>query len=486
MRRTAGLLLLATALAAGGCGATSRIANPARVATKVEAPLHRRLAAQAQMATDAPAAPARRRALIRILRGRAYPITQKKRALRELAGRFPDALRRHLGERLFRIRYRAVRAAALRTIAARGWRELRGPIARSWARHQRDRAERASPERAALRRLYPDRGAGEVLWTLLRDPEAAPADRVAAWAVLMRVAQPAALRSRLRNARKGPPLMADLRAAARLGVLPPTRAATVWLRGLRASEDWPALARAARDLTPAQRSGLALRHLPAIARAAPGQRALGPPALLESLRARLAGARHIRRRPPHEGAERVPERLRAVADRLVWGDLVCLLQTVEALRRPAVRAALFRQADRDRADRDSEHGGVLDFRKTRVAARAFPPMISKHDHAYVPSDAMIAAMYGGLAHYHFHVQRVDNARHAGPGRGDRRLADRMRFNGLVFTSVGPDRINADWYRPDGIVVDLGVLERPAPGELPRQWSAPRRDAPRSDTRPRAR
>ncbi len=75
--------------------------------------------------------------------------------------------------------------------------------------------------------------------------------------------------------------------------------------------------------------------------------------------------------------------------------------------------------------------------------------------------AMFDAGYTALFHFHYHVQRERNGDYAGPGFGDRNYADNTRANCLVLTSVGAGRINVDFYRHGGVVVDLGVVEQPS-------------------------
>ena len=73
---------------------------------------------------------------------------------------------------------------------------------------------------------------------------------------------------------------------------------------------------------------------------------------------------------------------------------------------------------------------------------------------------MFDAGYVSLFHFHMHVQRYRNERYAGPGPGDLDYAELNRTNCLVLTFVGRDRLNVDFYRHGGVVVDLGVVERP--------------------------
>ena len=61
-----------------------------------------------------------------------------------------------------------------------------------------------------------------------------------------------------------------------------------------------------------------------------------------------------------------------------------------------------------------------------------------------------------LAHYHFHVQRVDNAEFAGPGPGDMDYATDQGRACVVFTSVRAGVLNANYYHA-GVSVNLGEV-----------------------------
>ena len=116
----------------------------------------------------------------------------------------------------------------------------------------------------------------------------------------------------------------------------------------------------------------------------------------------------------------------------------------------------------DRADTSSEHGGLLrvvgveEKKDARVWPVVFPPFQVGDDRSYQASDKLFAATIHGVAHFHFHFQLEDNRAIAGPGKGDMEYARRNRVNCVVFTSVGKERFDVDYYTPAGAVVDLGV------------------------------
>jgi hypothetical protein len=79
---------------------------------------------------------------------------------------------------------------------------------------------------------------------------------------------------------------------------------------------------------------------------------------------------------------------------------------------------------------------------------------------FVASDDLLNAGVPALFHYHFHAAHYDNRKYAGPSLADLEYARQYGRSCLVFTFVTRDRLNVDYYQPDGARVDLGSIERP--------------------------
>jgi hypothetical protein len=190
--------------------------------------------------------------------------------------------------------------------------------------------------------------------------------------------------------------------------------------------------------------------------------------LLREARSRLSDRpSYKRRRGDRDRATPQAERLADWEPRLTWADLLAMLVVDEGLRDPAVRRALFAQAGMDRDDTTAEYGGLL--RADADPARGGPFVVVLYpprpgtrvgDEQFVASTDMISQSDHALAHYHFHAQATRNADHAGPSPHDLAYAARHGRTCLVFTSITPDALNADYYQPDGAVIDLGEIRRP--------------------------
>jgi hypothetical protein len=263
-------------------------------------------------------------------------------------------------------------------------------------------------------------------------------------------------------------MLQDLRVAAvELGVIPVNHEEVIWLRRLRQpemAEFWSAAVAAVSALPPARRADFELRDLSILIAASRHE-----PGLIERSRDDLYEEveSHLRSRSrfdPSSGydsnSSMPPERLADHRDNLTWGDLAAMLMALRALDVPQVIDHLFDYAERDRLDESTEYGGVihLDDRQ-RFEVLEFPPRVRYGDWKFEASQEMFDAGYAALFHFHFHCQRYNNARFAGPGAGDIAYAENARVNCLVLTYVREGTMNVDFYRHGRVIVDLGDIER---------------------------
>ncbi|MFN3167603.1 MAG: hypothetical protein ACE37H_11115 [Phycisphaeraceae bacterium] len=341
-------------------------------------------------------------------------------------------------------------------------------LIRSWAAPSTTMVDRDRPERSAIEAI--ETLAPDLYLHYIALPRFEPVDlptRIAAWTVLCRIGSmdEALAKEQVRPdiARHGPdPLRDALCLCYRwLGVYPTDREGIGRLFTLidhtpqsrwETWSDWWGLHRIDMPRT------LALRHLPAITRISPDRYGWARKKWLAYVRARTENGRHVYR--GQEAGDRIvsarQEGLDAQADALGIADLVVIAALLETLDEPAVVAELFKQADADHADTATEHGGVITWDENdKPVAKAFAPLLKRHDQVYYASNDCVRAMHTGLAHYHFHAQKHNNAVWAGPGKGDLGFADRLHANCVVFTFIDADTLNADAYFPGGIIVDLG-------------------------------
>ena len=282
--------------------------------------------------------------------------------------------------------------------------------------------------------------------------------------MLNRICPPSTLIGLIETQSDSSPLVSELkRTAEQMHVLPGNREAVLWMKYLldAAREPfWTDARRAVASLTPQQRDGLELRHLPVLMRAGTEVLDRERGALVAQIERRLRAAEHTYKGPTYDAPlSRHPQRFASWRSRLAWADLVTIWLLLELVEDRAMAAQLFRQADADRKDPTTEYGGVIDMVDGRPVARRYEPVTRVHKWKYVPSQTMIHHLYTAIAHYHFHAQHHHNSDHAGPGRGDLRMADNLRPNGLVFTFITPNKLNVDYYQSGKVVVDLGTIYR---------------------------
>lgn len=383
------------------------------------------------------------------------------------------------------------------------WKEMTAALVRSYARKVPVPPDPDRPERVALVALYPNTDLTAVVYEVFVQPRengapARPDDyvekaRTAAWDLLGRLDPDGSKRTALIAAdnRDEAALRELTKSARELGVTPLTGSELSWLRNVSNAKDaknaawWGETVKAIAALTPEQKTGLAFRHLEAVRWAAAHNSEwsrASKEALFAELSGRLKDRKMWRKADPSDTGQVPRETLKDWQGELAWGDLLVMLVLDDALREPAIRAELFRQAESDMADESTEHGGAMWAKEqvpTAVIAtsgkdasrdagagigeqfvvRGFPPRPAQrvNDRTFVASDEMFQQSGRALAHYHFHVQTSNNADYAGPGRGDFEYADMHGRSCLVLTSVRKGVLNIDYYQRGGAVVDLGEI-----------------------------
>lgn len=179
------------------------------------------------------------------------------------------------------------------------------------------------------------------------------------------------------------------------------------------------------------------------------------------------GSRGINQRPYNEFA--ATDNASAEANRysaLSWPDFIVILMLDEVLNNQQTASRLIQQASLDNSDRTSEYGGlIISINNASPTPILYPPRAKdkRGDLEFHAPDDMIRDQTRALAHYHFHATIDKNQEAAGPSIEDMQYANSWARGCVVFTSVGKDRLNADYYQPGtsidsaGVVLDLGIL-----------------------------
>lgn len=362
----------------------------------------------------------------------------------------------------------------------RAWTDMTPAIVRSWSRPVIDPPDERRPERAALVELHPGREVPDIVFDVFleRGDGSFLADRARtdAWTLLCRIdPSMTTVRARLASLAGDPrtqedPLLQDLVEGARqLAAVPVTGEQLEWLRDLRKPENRDFLEQASAviaTLSPEQLEGFEMRHAAGVRWAAeqrPEWLRAPRAELLAQAEQTLSGRkRYTRIADDVTGYSPPREMIDSYASDLVWGDALLILIAIEAMDDPAIVASMFEQADEDLDDTTTEWGGVLDARSSSFIALSYPPRPVQRvgDNRFVASPELLAAGAPALFHYHFHARQTALREYAGPSRGDLEYAQRFGRSCLVLTFITRDALDADYYQPDGAVIDLGVIRRP--------------------------
>lgn len=379
---------------------------------------------------------------------------------------------------------RVIRLVADRAVES-GWRELAGPLVRSWLRELPGVEQGDRPELAAVDALYPDEPLIETVLDLFIDPSSSGIEnptllerlRADAWETLSRLDTDGSVRARV-LAERGPvgegneTVELVRRCAEWFGAVPVTNAEVEWARGMfeptPGARTWREQVRSAIDALRVEHRRLALRNIEPIRWASvhePSILFMSRDDLLTTLAAEQASRRTHRR---GEGTDYTyTESIDKQADLLTWADLVTIAVLDRAVRDPLVVEQLAEHLARDRADTTTEYGGLLTETQDARAEMILTiprPIQRVNDRTFVAPPDMFTLGHRSLAHWHFHGQKPNNKPYAGPGEADLEYANRQGRACIVLTSIDQNTLNVDYYQrgehttgSDGVVVDLGEI-----------------------------
>jgi hypothetical protein len=464
------ILVTAAGLVLAGCASDLSQKDPVWVMLNREVEVSDRLAAGATAREKLPTDPRRIAALERLLYEPGHPFEMRRFAIDELAAIDEKRFRQDLSVRITLIQSQETLDYLFSLAKQRQWGDFTPTLVRQYARPSSTVSDENRPERAMIEQLNPGKRVERVVLEVFAnaDAKASVTQQAAAWELLCRLVKSDELVDMLAQAQGKSSLVTDLKSCAlELRTLPRNREGLLWLAYLRDPNRralWNEMRDAVAKLNDEQRRGLEMRHLTVVRRLSDERRAWSREKVLSEIKLKLQGAEHFTKGPTFDGgAPDQPQLLRESESKLSWADLQTIDTLLEAMRNPTTASAFFSQADADLIDTGSEHGGVLDFAwpvaSAGFVAQKFDPVTRSHDLKFYASPALIERAYTSLAHYHFHAQEHRNRDFAGPGRGDMELAGRLNFNFIVLTFIDENRLNVDYYDPNGVIVDLGTMRR---------------------------
>ncbi|MCB9846508.1 MAG: hypothetical protein H6811_11050 [Phycisphaeraceae bacterium] len=409
---------------------------------------------------------------------------QVRLAIIEALSSDPDVERREAGLAIFRMslpfEIDARVIAYTSAIAAEQRREdFTTALVRSLSRPSPHVMDADRQEAKALRTIHADRSLSSIAEDVVLKPliEAGNSDpdledriRADAWELLSRLDPDGSRRMALLDEAGGIPLFAAAAAAQRsLGVLASTREELAWIKRAQAPENagWLDEVRLAIAASSVRDHGpLAMRNLEPIRLAAKMHAEWltdGRDELIRQIRDRLATRQTVvRTTDPPIGLSGRSERLADIEPRLSFADALTILVIDETLADAGLTSSLLEAARVDRADRSTEHGGMMRWDAERPLADTYLPRPSERvgDDRFVASPELIEESSTALAHFHFHAREASLRSYAGPSRADLDYASHFSRTCVVFTSVSSRLLDADVYLPGDLRLDLGLIPRP--------------------------
>ena len=144
------------------------------------------------------------------------------------------------------------------------------------------------------------------------------------------------------------------------------------------------------------------------------------------------------------------------AQSLSVADLWRLLLIDEMFSRPRVCAAFAVTAQQDRADRNTQSGGLVTYQQGAAEAKQYPPAARRGDDRYVPSLQMLHESLNAIGFFVGHFSKTqDDPAGVGPTAEELEFAKAQNVCGIVVTTVSGAKYNVAYFTPEGIVIDLG-------------------------------
>lgn len=466
-------LLVLSAVAMTSCAATPA-GDPLQSLARTEVVPSRQIAAMAILDND-PTNPEYLKALRKIVVQPNFVRELRDEAWNRLVRYDIAGLKNALELNLPKMQMYEWRTEVCKRIGDLGWKDMTPTLVRAWAvvlpilgsnLMQR-------PEYFALVKLWGKDGVPQKLFDLMlkSDPIKESNLRSRCWELLLATGERARILALLSDesiASTDSFILDMRRSASDIGVLPRNREEILWIRALRVPQKrafWDAVRAAAAQLRPEVRDSLEPRDLSVLVAAAkyrPELLSASRDELFDEITVRLTKQRTSRHSVSFEGyGEQRPETPHGHAKEMDWGDCAAVVIALAAINQPEVCAHIFDIADRDQADRLTEYGGLMRLdEQSRFELIEYPPQNRGSDVRFNASNEMFEQGYDALFHFHNHAQAYDNRRYAGPHLGDFAYADATGVNGLVFTFIDRNTINADYYRRGNVVIDLGTIRRP--------------------------
>ncbi len=151
---------------------------------------------------------------------------------------------------------------------------------------------------------------------------------------------------------------------------------------------------------------------------------------------------------------------------LSLADLWNLALISEMMDRQRFKLAVKIIVERDRADRDTQWAGLISYLHGKGEAKLYLTAEKRGDDGYIPPLRMLTDAYDCLCYFVGHFSRDEiNADNVGPTDAELAFVKRQNLYGLVLTSLDGGWVNACYFNPQGVVIDLGGFSVGRPRRL---------------------
>lgn len=475
--------LVFVALMGSGCEVSQdrRFQDPHTIMLDREQPYRVRLAAYQQARARWANSPLHIEKLQMLIRNPGHPADFYEMAVRDIVAYDNRTGRLFLKSQLPLLRHQQAVDPILDAVHRNGWKEFTPVLIEQAAELRANHPSRGVREMNILASLHPGKQVRDIAWGVFTN-EIAPGDEnvsysgnqlASAFALAVQLGggegDENIIAERLMGLELGNSMVIDLQNTYKqFGVLPDTVEMVIWARSLQLTKHAAFREQAAAlvaELNDEQRRGLALRHLPVlvyVSQYEPGWLKFGHAGMLRLVREAQRGLKTYDARTRED--DRVRLSVTTMGDQ-PYADLMTIMVAHKVIHDAEMKRVLFAQAELDRQTKDTELGGLMKrvdegVKPVGIDAVLYAPEFRDHDLAYIAPVKLIEDAYVELYHYHFHAQNHANEDYAGPGLGDlRTIANRQRFNGLVFTFIDSKTLNVDLYFEGPRVVDLGIIRQ---------------------------
>ncbi len=144
------------------------------------------------------------------------------------------------------------------------------------------------------------------------------------------------------------------------------------------------------------------------------------------------------------------------AESLSMADLWNLRLINEMIDRRRFKLAIKIIVTRDRQDRQTQWAGLISYEHGKCEAKLYRSAENRGDSTYVPGDRMSHDMADCLSYFVCHFSRsITDPADVGPSDNELAFSKRRNLYGLLLTSLEEGWVNAAYFNPAGIVIDLG-------------------------------